>query len=158
MIHSALYHNPGSLKARLCVEGSAAIVRFCEEHEISYAISGKIIVATAESELPDLQELLRRGRANGVPDMHELSVEEIREMKPNALGRPGVHVPTTGITNFKMVSAKYAELIEQAGGTILASSGVQWILREMAGIVLETAFGPAHTRFLVNCAGCRSTS
>jgi L-2-hydroxyglutarate oxidase len=156
VIHSGLYYKPGSLKARLCVEGSAAMVRFCKEHGIPYEICGKIIVATEEDETPGLQELLRRGRANGVSDMRELSAGEIREIEPHASGLRGIHVPTTGITDFKMVSVKYAELIEQAGGTILTSSGVQRILRETAGIALETTSGPVHARFLVNCAGLQS--
>ena len=136
VIHSGLYYKPGSLKARLCVEGSAAMVQFCEEHAIPHEICGKIIVATEEGEIPGLQELLRRGRENGVSGLRELSHEEIREIEPHASGIRGIHVPTTGITDFKMVSAKYAELIEQSGGEVLTSSGVQRIVHEADAIVL----------------------
>src|SRR3984957_14833732 len=113
VIHSGLYYKPGSLKARLCVEGKSAMVRFCQEHSIPYKICGKIIVATEERELPGLNELLLRGRANGVDGLQELNSEQIREIEPFASGIRGIHVPGTGITNFRMVSAKYAELIEQ---------------------------------------------
>lgn len=156
VIHSGLYYKPGSLKARLCVEGSAAMVQFCEEHSIPHEICGKIIVATEEGEIPCLQELLRRGRANGVSGLRELSPEEIREIEPHASGIRGIHVPTTGITDFKMVSAKYAELIEQGGGQVLTSSGVQRIVKKADAIVLETASGAVHARFVVNCAGLQS--
>lgn len=156
VIHSGLYYKPGSLKARLCVEGKSAMVRFCQEHSIPYKICGKIIVATEERELPGLNELLLRGRANGVDGLQELNSEQIREIEPFASGIRGIHVPGTGITNFRMVSAKYAELIEQGGGEVLTGYGVQSIVHEPGAIVLETASGQVHARFVVNCAGLQS--
>ena len=66
VLHSGLYYKPGSLKARLCVEGRAALVQFCQEHGIPYEICGKIIVATTEEEIPRLRGLLDRGQANGI--------------------------------------------------------------------------------------------
>jgi L-2-hydroxyglutarate oxidase LhgO len=156
VMHSGLYYKPGSLKARLCVEGRAALIQFCEEHAIPHDICGKIIVATEEREIPGLNELLRRGRANGVSGLRELNAEQIREIEPYASGLRGIHVPTTGITDFKMVSRKYAELIKQGGGEVLTGSGVSRIVREAGGIVLETASGAVHARFVVNCAGLHS--
>ena len=156
VMHSGLYYKPGSLKARLCVEGRAAMIQFCEEHAIPHEICGKIIVATEEREIPGLHELLRRGRANGVSGLRELDAEQIREIEPYASGIRGIHVPTTGITDFKMVSSKYAELIQQAGSEVLTSSGVQRIVREAGAIVLETVSGAVHARFVVNCAGLQS--
>jgi (S)-2-hydroxyglutarate dehydrogenase len=156
VIHSGLYYKPGSLKARLCVEGSAAMIRFCQDHAIPHEVCGKIIVATEEREIPGLNELLRRGRENGVASLRELDPQQIREIEPHAIGLRGIHVPTTGITDFKMVSEKYAELIKQGGGEVLTGSGVTRILRETAGVVLETASGTIHARFAVNCAGLQS--
>jgi (S)-2-hydroxyglutarate dehydrogenase len=156
VIHSGLYYKPGSLKARLCVEGSAAMIRFCQDHAIPHDVCGKTIVATEEREIPGLNELLRRGRANGVSNLRELDPQQIREIEPYAVGLRGIHVPTTAITDFKMVSEKYAELIKQGGGEVLTGSGVTRILRETAGIVLETASGAIHARFAVNCAGLQS--
>ena len=156
VIHSGLYYKPGSLKARLCVEGSAAMIQFCEEHALPHDICGKIIVATEEREIPGINELLRRGRANGVSGLRELNAQEIREIEPYASGLRGIHVPTTGITDFKMVAGKYAELIKQAGGEVLTNSGVSRIVREADGIVLETASCAIHARFAVNCAGLQS--
>ena len=156
VIHSGLYYKPGSLKARLCVEGRAAMVRFCEDHGIPFEICGKIIVATDESEIPGLNELLRRGRANGVSGLRELNSEEIREIEPYAQGVRGIHVPTTGITDFKLVSTKYAELIVQSGGEVLTSYGVERICRDVDAIALETSSGIVRARFVVNCAGLNS--
>jgi L-2-hydroxyglutarate oxidase LhgO len=156
VIHSGLYYKPGSLKARLCVEGAASMVQFCEEHGIPHEICGKVIVATRESEIPALEELLRRGIANGVANLRELSAEEIREIEPNATGVRGVHVPGTGITDFKMVAEKYAELIETGGGQVLTNSGVTRIVPKSDEIVLETASGTVHSHFVVNCAGLQS--
>jgi len=156
VMHSGLYYKPGSLKARLCVEGKAAMVQFCEENAIPYQICGKIIVATDRRELPGLHELLRRGRANGIVGIRALDAEQIQEIEPHAAGICGIHVPTTGITDFRLVSLKYAELIKKHGGEVLTSSGVERILRKTNVIVLETASCAVHARFVVNCAGLQS--
>jgi L-2-hydroxyglutarate oxidase LhgO len=156
VLHSGLYYKPGSLKARLCVEGRAALVQFCQEHGIPYEICGKIVVATEEGEIPRLKELLRRGSANGVSGLRELNPEQIREIEPHAAGLCGVHVSTTGITDFKMVSVKYAELIKRDGGVVLTGAAVLGIRREAGGVVLETTCGVVHAGFVVNCAGLHS--
>jgi L-2-hydroxyglutarate oxidase LhgO len=156
VMHSGLYYKPGSLKARLCTEGRAAMIQFCIEHSIPHDICGKIIIATEEREIPGLNELLRRGRSNGVVGLRELDAEHIREIEPYTTGIRGIHVPTTGITDFKMVSAKYANLIDQAGGEVLTGYGVNRIVRDDDAIVLETASGKVRARFVVNCAGLQS--
>jgi L-2-hydroxyglutarate oxidase LhgO len=156
VLHSGLYYKPGSLKARLCVEGRASMVQFCLENGIPHAICGKIIVATEEREIPGLQELLRRGQANGVSGLRELSSSEIREIEPHAAGIRGIHVPTTGITDFAKVSAKYAELIEHGGGQVLTGHGLTQIAREPGTLVLETSSCAVRARYMVNCAGLQS--
>lgn len=156
VMHSGLYYKSGSLKARLCVEGVAAILQFCREHGIPHKICGKVVVATEEREIPVLEELLRRGRANGLPGLRELGPHEIREIEPNASGIRGIHVPSTGITDFKMVSVKYAELICKGGGEVITNSEVESIAREPGAIVLETVSSTVHARFVVNCAGLQS--
>jgi L-2-hydroxyglutarate oxidase len=156
VIHSGLYYKPGSLKAKLCVEGAAAMLRFCQEHEIPYEVCGKVIVATGESEIPALEELLRRGVANGVANLRELNAGQIREIEPNATGIRGIHVPGTGITDYRMVAEKYADLIRSGGGEILTDSGVSRILTRRDEVVLETASGVVHAQFVMNCAGLQS--
>lgn len=156
VIHSGMYYKPGSLKARLCVEGAAAMVKFCREHEIPHEICGKVIVATSEQELPQLEEILRRGRANGVANIRELTAEQIREIEPYAAGIRGIHVPGTGITDFRMVAHKYAELILQCGGGVLTNAEITRIVSRSDEIVLETASRTVHARYVVNCAGLHS--
>ncbi len=156
VIHSGLYYKPGSLKARLCVEGAAAMVRFCREYGLPHEVCGKLVVATEERQLASLSELLRRGRANGLEGLRELDAGEIREIEPNAAGVRGIHVPSTGITDFRRVARKYGELIEGAGGAVLTGHGVQQIAHDQNAVVLETASGTVRARFAVNCAGLQS--
>jgi (S)-2-hydroxyglutarate dehydrogenase len=158
VLHSGLYYKPGSLKARLCVEGRAAMVQFCIEHGLPHEICGKVIVATEEREIPRLQELLRRGQANGVMGLRELDANQIREIEPYTAGIRGLFVPTAGITDFKAVAFKFAELIERSDGEVLTGWGVERIVRHSDVIALETASGVVHTRFAVNCAGLHSDS
>ena len=128
VIHSGLYYKPGSLKARLCVEGAAAMVRFCAEYGIPHEVCGKIVVATNAAEIPALNELLRRGHANGLSGLRELGPEQIREIEPHAAGVRAIHVPSTGITDYRRVALQYAELVRQAGGEILTGHGVERIV------------------------------
>jgi L-2-hydroxyglutarate oxidase LhgO len=156
VLHSGLYYKPGSLKARLSVQGMADLVQFCQEHDIPCEICGKVVVATNDREIPALVELLRRGRANGLRGICELNPEEIREIEPHAAGIRGIHVPTTGITDFKMIAAKYAELISRAEGQVLTNSGVEGIVSKSDSIALETSSGVVQAGFVINCAGLQS--
>src|SRR5579859_1908236 len=119
VIHAGVYYKPGSLKARLCVAGAAAMVEFCREHNISHKVCGKLIVATTPEELPRLEELRKRGEANGIVGLRVASQEELREIEPHAAGLGALIVPSTGVTDYATVSQKYAELISASGGEIL---------------------------------------
>lgn len=156
VIHSGLYYKPGSMKARLCVEGTAAMVQFCKDHGIRHSICGKVIIATDESELPALDELMRRGRANGVPGLRELMPEQIRELEPHASGIRGIHVPGTGITDFRLVAERYVELICAAGGVVLTQAEVEKITQTGDEVVLDTKRATVRARYVVNCAGLSS--
>ena len=124
VIHAGIYYEPGSLKARLCVEGARSLYTFCEERDIPYRRSGKLVVATGESELGRLDELERRGEANGVPGLTRLGAEEIAEVEPNARGVAALHSPATGVVDFVAVAEAYAADVEAAGGTIHRSTRV----------------------------------
>lgn len=156
VIHSGIYYKPGGLKARLCVEGAAAMVRFCEEHKIRYEICGKVIVATSEDELPRLKELYTRGQRNGLQDLRMLNSEEIREIEPHAAGIYGIHVPSTGIVDYAQVAEKYAEIITARGGAIHFSHKVTGIKRSGITTVVETTHGPVEANLVINCAGLHS--
>ncbi len=156
VIHSGIYYKPGSLKARLCVEGAAAMVRFCRQYGLPHEVCGKIVVATDESELPGLAELLRRGHANGLTGLRELDAGQIREFEPHSAGIRAIHIPSTGITDYRCVAQKYAELIELSGGEFLPAHGVESIVFESNAVILETASGTVRARYAINCAGLHS--
>ncbi len=153
VIHSGVYYKPGSLKARLCVEGAQAMVEFCRLHGIPHQVCGKVIVATHENELPRLEELRRRGEANGLTGLQLIGPERLQEIEPHASGLRALVVPSTGVTDYAAVCEKYSELIRAQGGTILTSTEVTGLRRLSDAVVVETS-GPAfHTTHLINCAG-----
>jgi (S)-2-hydroxyglutarate dehydrogenase len=153
VIHSGVYYKPGSLKARLCVAGAAEMVEFCREHGIPHEVCGKVIVATEQDELPRLEELRRRGEANGLVGLRIIGPEELREIEPNATGLRALVVPSTGITDYARVCEKYAGLVIAAGSTVLTSARAIGIKRSANEIIIETPKGAFSTSALINCAG-----
>lgn len=153
VIHSGLYYKPGSLKARNCVEGREAMYRFCQEQGIPHERCGKLVVATREEELPLLDELDRRGTANGVEGLRRLTAEQLPEYEPHVAGVAGLLVPVTGIVNYTEVTAAYARLFQTAGGTVRTGARVHRVHRRGPEITLETTCGHVHCRHLINCAG-----
>jgi (S)-2-hydroxyglutarate dehydrogenase len=153
VIHSGLYYRPGSLKARNCVVGRRAMYEFCQEHGIAHERCGKLVVATDASELPALDELERRGQANGLEGIRRLGPDEIRAYEPHTVGIAGLLVPETGIIDYKQVSQVYAAIIRQEGGEIHTKAQVHGCRRYTDELVLETSRGAVHCRYLVNCGG-----
>jgi L-2-hydroxyglutarate oxidase len=156
VIHSGIYYKPGSLKAKLCTEGVDAMVRFCDEHAIPYDICGKVIVATSENENGRLEDIYRRGIANGLRGLRMLNGDEIRELEPHAAGIRGIHVPSTGIVDYGVVARKYAELIELCGGTIRLSHEVTTLRPLSNNTLVETTRGQIEAQLVINCAGLQS--
>ena len=156
VIHSGLYYRPGSLKARSCVAGRKELMAFCDENAVPYEICGKVVVATSQEELPRLEELHRRGIANGLKDLQIIGPERLKELEPHATGIKGLHVPETGIIDYKKVAAAYAEKIRDAGGDIRLSQRVVGILDRPEEIVLQTSGGDYRTKHLINCCGLQS--
>lgn len=156
VIHSGIYYKPGSVKARTCVAGAAAMVEFCRQHAIPYEVCGKVIVATTPEEVPRLHELSQRGQANGIAALRLLTREELREIEPHCAGLAALHVPATGITDYTAVARKYAELAIRGGGQVQTGCEVMGIRREGNSSILETTRGAFASRFLINCAGLQS--
>jgi (S)-2-hydroxyglutarate dehydrogenase len=156
VIHSGVYYKPGSLKARLCVAGAAAMVEFCREHGVLHNVCGKVIVATREDELPRLEELRKRGEANGLAGLRLIGPGELREIEPHAAGLRALVVPSTGVTDYALVCEKYAELIAAGGGSVLTSAAATGIRRSQNEITVETPRGAFATDALINCAGLYS--
>jgi L-2-hydroxyglutarate oxidase len=153
VIHSGLYYTPGSLKARLCVAGREAMLRFCAEHGVPHERCGKLVIAADASQLPRLDELERRGRANGLTGLERLRPEQIGEHEPHAAGVAGLRVPETGITDFGAVAEAMAARVWAAGGEVIHGARVLGLVRDGATLVLETPRGPLRARSLVSCAG-----
>jgi L-2-hydroxyglutarate oxidase LhgO len=156
VLHSGIYYKPGSLKARTCREGRKAMQSFCAEHGIPLEICGKVIVATAQGELPRLATLYERARANGV-DCAIIGPERLRELEPYATsGIRAIHVPEVGILDYKLVCAKLAELVAACEHQILTSARVHRFRHDGDGLVLETTAGAVRARHVINCGGLHS--
>lgn len=153
VIHSGLYYKPGSLKARNCVAGREAMYAFCQEHGIAHDRCGKVVVATDPSEIPRLDNLEARGRANGLDGIRRLRPEEIKEIEPHVAGIDGLWVPQTGIVDYKQVAEKYAELIRRAGGVIQTNTRFMGHASNRREQTLQTTQGEIRTRNLINCGG-----
>jgi L-2-hydroxyglutarate oxidase LhgO len=156
VIHSGVYYKPGSLKAKNCVAGAAAMVRFCKEYDIPHDICGKVIVATDKEDMPGLEELRRRGEANGVAGIEMIGPERLKEMEPHCEGVAALHVPSTGIVDYVEVANKYAERVLANGGRILTDSEVCNIGKTSDEIVFETRKATIAATWAVNCAGLHS--
>ena len=153
VIHSGIYYAPGSLKAKTCVAGGAALTRYCDERGIPYERCGKVIVASYEAELGRLEELHRRGVANGVPGLEMIDRERLREMEPHVAGIRAILSPITGIVDFGQVVEAYARQVRERGGEIRTDAEVTAIARRDGWVLLRTAQGVVEAGALVTCGG-----
>jgi (S)-2-hydroxyglutarate dehydrogenase len=155
VIHAGVYYAPGSLKAQLCVEGARELYEYCESREIQVQACGKLILATDRSELPRLDELERRGHANGVPGLRRVGSDEIGEIEPHARGIAGLHSPRTGVVDFGAVARAYAQDAREAGATIVTGCEVRGAQPATGAraLHLEHAHGATEARNAIFCAG-----
>jgi 2-hydroxyglutarate dehydrogenase len=153
VIHAGIYYEPGSLRARLCVEGARQLHEYCAEHGVPVQRNGKLIVATTPKELERLDELERRGRANGVPELARLGPDEIAEIEPHARGLAALHSPTTGVVNFRRVAAALAADVRAAGGSVVTGCGVRAVLPVRDALTVAHERGVTRTRGVIVCAG-----
>lgn len=153
VIHSGVYYKPGSLKAKNCTTGREQLYEFLAEHGIPHDRCGKIVVATGEEEIPKLNELEERSRANGLPGIKRLSAEELKEYEPNVAGIAGLFVPTTGIVDYKDVVVKYGELLRAGGGDFILDCRVIGVQRTPNGMVIQTTKGEYQAAHAITCCG-----
>jgi 2-hydroxyglutarate dehydrogenase len=149
VVHAGIYYARGSLKARLCTEGASAMYEYCERNDIPHERCGKVIVATNAKELPALDELERRGRANGVPGLRRIDAAELSAVEPHAKGIAALHSPNTGIADFPAVARQLADDVRAAGGTVTTNCEVLSIEEGD----LRTAHGSTQARMVIACAG-----
>ena len=156
VIHAGIYYRPGSLKARLCVAGARELYEYCEERGIHVERSGKLIVATDETELDPLAELERRGHENEVPGLRRIETAEIREIEPHATGVAALHSPATGVVDFAEVAASFGRDLAASGGSVATGSPVGALEPAGNAISVRHARGATRARAVVTCAGAWS--
>ena len=156
VIHSGLYYKPGGLKALNCIRGYHMLLDFVEKEDVKYELCGKVVVATSDDELPQLEKLYLRGQENGLNDLKRLSPEEIREIEPHCEGVGGIQVKQTGIVDYKGMCHKLAERIKDQGGEIYLGEKVENISQDKSGVHVECSSKTINARLLVNCAGLYS--
>jgi L-2-hydroxyglutarate oxidase len=153
VIHSGLYYKPGSLKAKNCTDGRELLYNFCAEQNIPHEKCGKIVVATDDSELNALDELYKKGIANGLTGIKKLSSEEIKKYEPHTTGIAGIFVPQTGIVDYSKVTDAYAKLFLEAGGYLETNCKFLSLKNMTDKLIVITTKGEFKTKFLVNCGG-----
>jgi len=153
VIHSGVYYQPGSLKARLCVEGARLMYEFCDEHAVPYRRCGKLIVAVRPGELPRLADLEERGRANGVPGLRRVGAAEIAEIEPECRGLAALHSPGTGIVDYGAVARAIERELRSQGVTLALGCAITAVRREHGRTVLEHAGGAYKVAGSIVCAG-----
>ncbi|MCX7184849.1 MAG: L-2-hydroxyglutarate oxidase [Nitrosospira sp.] len=156
VIHSGLYYRPGSLKAVNCRTGYQQLLAFCRQESIPHEICGKIVVATTEVEVSRLDELHRRGVANGLEGLRFIQPAEIREIEPHCNGIRGLFVPQTGIVDYVAVARKYAEKLTEMGAEIVLGERILDIRRHgnQTEVIGESC--TYTTQITVVCAGLQS--
>ena len=156
VIHSGIYYKPGSLKAKNCVSGYKMLLNFCDSNNIEYNMCGKVIVATNESEVDYLQTLYERGVENGLENLKILSEAELKECEPNVNGIAGIHVPQTGIIDYKVVSDKMKEVLLAKEIEIKFNEEVIGIESYNSRHKIKTKKNSYETDFIISCAGLQS--
>jgi (S)-2-hydroxyglutarate dehydrogenase len=153
VLHCGLYYKPGSVKARMAVDGIRQMTAFCAQNGIAHEICGKLVVAADESEVPRLRNLHERGTANGLEGLRWLGREEMREIEPHVGGVAALRVPQEGIADFPAVCAALARKIEERGGRVVLDARVSRLERRAAGWIVSTTAGDFEAGFVINCAG-----
>ena len=156
VLHAGLYYKPGSLKAKLAVQGLRQMVSFCQKHGVTHEQCGKIVVATEPDELPRLEKLMERGVANGVQGLRKLSPEQIREIEPHASGLAAIHVPEEGIVDYAGVVEAMANVIRSKSGEIKTATNVEGIISKNGLWRVLSTSGDFEAKQVVVCAGLYS--
>jgi L-2-hydroxyglutarate oxidase len=155
VLHSGIYYKPGTLKAVTCRAGKKAMVAFCAAEGIPHEICGKVIVAVSDDDLPALQRIFERGQANGV-DCSLIDKARLAELEPHATGVKAIHVPETGIVDYRQVCERLAERVRAAGGEVVFHAKVTAVRHHPDAVTAVTPAGEYTARQLVNCAGLHS--
>jgi L-2-hydroxyglutarate oxidase len=155
VIHSGIYYQPGSLKAKLCRRGEAATKAFCEENSIPYEVCGKIIVATNALEFQRMNALFERAHENGITVVR-LSAGELKSIEPNVVGVGGLMVESTGIVDYKRVANAMGDVIRSLGGEFQSGVRITAIRENSDQVDVRTDDQRWTAKQLIVCAGLQS--
>ena len=153
VIHAGIYYAPGSQKANFCSTGGKLLRDFCDEYGIAYDMCGKLIVATDDSEVPQLEELFKRGTENGAQGLRMVDQEEIKDIEPYSAGVKAILSPNTGIIDYFEVSQAYATRMRENGGDLLTNVEVISIENKDNLVYINTTSGTVVAKYVLNCAG-----
>jgi len=153
VIHSGIYYKPGSYRARNCVDGRLQLIDFCKEYGVAYDICGKVIVANNEEEQPRLEAIYERGKKNGLDDIKIIDREQLLEIEPYSAGKRAIHVPYTGIVDFRGVCEQLKILLEKRDGSVTFNQEVRDVRSDRSGLHVMTQNSVYQSRYLINCAG-----
>ncbi len=154
VLHCGLYYQPGSLKAKLAVEGIRSMIDFCENNNINHEVCGKIVVASDDREVGFLDNLADRGNKNGLKGLTYLSNGEIKEREPYVQAKKALLVPEEGIVDYKQVMKTLANYIINYGGNIILNEKVLGITNvDFNKIILKTSTIEKEFDLVINCTG-----
>ncbi len=153
VIHAGIYYPRASLKARLCVEGREMLYRFCARHDVPHARCGKLIACSSPAEIPELEALARRGRANGAGDLDVVDRGFIRSREPAIAAPAALWSPLTGIVEAEALVRTLAALARDREAYLLPGTAVIGGTAHPGGIELETPRERIVARTVVNAAG-----
>lgn len=158
VIHSGLYYKPGSKKAINCVKGRKELVKFCAAHSVAHEVCGKVVVATHEEELPYLEKIFKTGQENGIEGIRKITGEEVKEYEPYCKAVAGIHVPVTGIVDYRGATEKMVELsqAQNKATTLALGEEVQDVSRSESGSTIKTNKGSYKAKYVIFCAGLQA--
>jgi len=152
VIHSGIFYEPGSLKAKNCRAGREALIQFCEREDVPYEICGKVIVATSDDEIPELDRIEEKGRANGV-QCERIGQERLRELEPHVQGVDALHVADSGIADYVEMTRAMGRCVREHGHDIQLDTEVQDLQMIPNSVAISATHGTVKARCVVNCAG-----
>lgn len=155
VIHSGIYYEPGSLKARMCREGSRRTEEYAAEHGVPVKITGKLLVATDEHELTRMHALRERADVNGVA-AEVIDAAELRRREPHVTGLGALWLPGTGITDYRAITRALADDVRRDGGDVVTGCEVVAIHESGDEVRLTTSTGVVRARNVVFCAGVQA--
>jgi L-2-hydroxyglutarate oxidase LhgO len=156
VLHAGIYYEPGSLKAKFCVEGNRAIAALCEKFNLPIRRCGKVIVASTEEEIDRLERLHDRGTDNGVPGLRMIGLRELREIEPHVDATRALYAPNSAVVDFRKIAAVFAAVFENSGGKLMLNTEF------LSAAMLEgrsrvfTSNGDFTAKLVINCAGLQS--